>query len=1167
MSIENIFGISNFLPAYSYIDSDKNGDDNEFMFYANYIPEDYDKEFPISTYLKKEFNELKLAENEVKVQGKFKPMNHQLFMARFLSQYTHYDKILVFHDVGAGKSCLASLVVETAKAQNEKLYSALFLVKNDKLQKNITNEIATICTDGKYIPDPIDAKTGIPISTEQRVARLNKNIRQNYSIETYEKLAKQLKHLKDEFIKQTFSNRIIIIDEIHNIRPQYKKEDKLDIYNEIWRLLHLVENCKIMIMTATPIRDNPIEIANIMNLLLPYDKQFDVDTFIDDYFDKNDDSLAVKQDMRDDFKSKITGIVSYVRAMSSNVKKIYNGRVIKEFVIGKGVQHVLLQDCVMSKHQDKYYQEALTSEFEEKSENPEDEQEESGLYHLARNASMFVTPNGKYGKNIDQQWMIYKKDELPYPSSNLENYIKYGKHNPSVEEKKNMPDNDTMLGNLRNLSVKFAGVIEHIINNPREKAFVYSNLVTGCGALLFSSILQIFGFKHVDIPKKDIDTNDEKVMEHYKSKDKRQFLLITGDNFPTPKQTDLLVNKIYNYTGNKSKPGDVGNIYGDYIQVIIASNVASEGLSFKQSRQFHCLTPWWNNTVIYQAQGRVIRAFSHDVFPDNEKYIKIFKWCALPISKIESIDFKMYKISEDKDIPIKQVERMLKEVAVDCPFNRLRNIRPNDVDYTPECDYSLCDYKCDNIPDNFYEDNVELINDTYNLYYTDEVSSDVKTVIFELYKQKFMYDFVELLCKINEQINTTEIVLLKVLKDMIDKSIPIRNRYGIVSYLREYKNLYFLINHYEYKNNNNLYLLGTYNEQPILKEDKSFTDFITGISSKKKNNYYLNKLSSFADLNKQDIQSLRESFSIFDMNFQEELLELVVKANLINEGRIEGDKPKTSKNFIDSVLKAYKTYIVDIDTYIFSSLLYEYDKLRCFSIDENTWKDCTDEEIKIYRDYFSQIRDKFSKDNVYGYYGCLNERNEFRIASIRKFEPDEKVDIRKIGKGNVCGTGSRFDKFHIQVYLILFFLIAKHYDHPIPKIYDEEYDMSLVTKDKYDPTNVYNLIEEVNDKLEKKPLLDVTIPLETLEEVFGVDEIVRIPITLEELQGFSIDELKILYLYSIQTKMAGLTIKPLCDTLQKWFKEMNMFNDKVDIIKKSKKSVGAKRSRKPRKEK
>src|SRR5437016_7054372 len=100
--------LSDFLPAYSSINTEVN--DPLYSFYQSSMPPGYTREFPISTFLKREFNSLKLSETEpTRVPGEFKPLNNQLFISRFLSTYTPNNKLLVFQGLGSGKTCLFSL--------------------------------------------------------------------------------------------------------------------------------------------------------------------------------------------------------------------------------------------------------------------------------------------------------------------------------------------------------------------------------------------------------------------------------------------------------------------------------------------------------------------------------------------------------------------------------------------------------------------------------------------------------------------------------------------------------------------------------------------------------------------------------------------------------------------------------------------------------------------------------------------------------------------------------------------------------------------------------------------------------------------------------------------------------------------------------------------------
>jgi hypothetical protein len=58
---------------------------------------------------------------------------------------------------------------------------------------------------------------------------------------------------------------------------------------------------KIILLTATPMRDQPEEIASLLNLLLPEDQSFNKDNFREEYFTDG----IFKEEKWAEFKAKI----------------------------------------------------------------------------------------------------------------------------------------------------------------------------------------------------------------------------------------------------------------------------------------------------------------------------------------------------------------------------------------------------------------------------------------------------------------------------------------------------------------------------------------------------------------------------------------------------------------------------------------------------------------------------------------------------------------------------------------------------------------------------------------------------------------------------------------------------------------------------------------------
>ena len=87
-------------------------------------------------------------------------------------------------------------------------------------------------------------------------------------------------------------------------------------------------------------------------------------------------------------------------------------------------------------------------------------------------------------------------------------------------------------------------------------------------------------------------------------------------------------------TGVHGSKDDIDNLrneknkYGHMIKVLVGSKVTGEGIDLQWIRQIHIIDPWHNNTRIYQIIGRGIRNCSHIELNENERNVMIFKYSA-----------------------------------------------------------------------------------------------------------------------------------------------------------------------------------------------------------------------------------------------------------------------------------------------------------------------------------------------------------------------------------------------------------------------------------------------------------------------------------------------------------------------------------------------------------
>ena len=719
------FNIEDFLPKYPNIIN--NGSLPEYM-------SPYDNNFTQAIYNKEEFNELKLSKREEKEEGEIL-YKHQRFIARFLSSHTIYNSILLVHEMGVGKTCSAfGATEEIRKTSNN--YKGVVVVTKPSLIFNMMNDLAYKCTSGEYIPE------GKKMTTKEHKIRLKKATSKFYSFKTFEIFAKDLSKESDENIISKYSNRIFVIDEVHNLRLHGKKEESM-MYIQIHRLLHLIKNCKIILMSGTPMKDEPFEIASILNLILPLDQQLPTDkNFNDEYLSQKNEVYYVKDSKKLSLKKAMYGRVSYLKTMPSDVEIVYVGEIIPPLKIFNIVPSTMIEPQLNS------YTEAFRLDSIEPS-----------IYAKSRQSVLFVFPDGTYGekgfKNFVSERNLKTTGLLGGKSAKNEYSLKSTLVNAirgnSMQES---------LENLRKYSCVYANIIENILNNKDKLTFIYNSSVTGSGSILFGKILELFGFSHA--------TGNE-------TEKRKRYAVLTSKS-----ATQFEIENIIERFNKKD------NMTGDFIQVIIGSKKLSEGISLKNVQEIHVATPFWNYSELSQAIARGVRLSSHEDLLEAglEPKVRIYRHCAIT-PNVQSIDMIRYLTSEKKDVSIKNIERLIKESAVDCALFFDRNFVDNAVDNSRDCDYQKCEYTCDGITNL----NSQKDYSTYKLYYNNKNINNIINKLKLIFSEVFSISISELLAK--DTFSLYEI--FTTLRKIITENIPIVNKYGLISYLREENDVLFLV--------------------------------------------------------------------------------------------------------------------------------------------------------------------------------------------------------------------------------------------------------------------------------------------------------------------------------------------------------------------------------------
>jgi len=444
--------IYDFLPKYPEIESDN--------FYQD-------------IFNKKEFYDEKLDRTETIPERPGVYMKHQILSQRYVSPYTQYDGVLLAWDMGTGKTCSAVAICEgTFQDSNSNIISAVYLAKGEGLLEKFMKSVAEECTDNLYLPENYNPL--MPLYRNRR----NALVRQKYKTQTYKKFSKEIESMSTNKIKRKYSNKIIIIDEIHNIKIGDPNEVKF-IYEQLHKFLHLIENYKIVLMSGTPMYDSPDEIASIMNLILPLNNQLPIGrSFISEYMRNGDGKIyTIKHEKINDLKGYFRGRVSYLTNMDAGFNVEYIGEIISPLT------HFHIFPTYFENNQKEGYNRALNADYRT--------EKDSGR---ARNlsllqASMFVYPDGTYGKEGFEKNLEITKSNIVKPKNNFLNDIgsAFG-----LGEQSSLG-----LENLKKYSAKYYFIIKQALelsNNPtgNRKIFIYSESIKGSGLFLLGKLFEHF---------------------------------------------------------------------------------------------------------------------------------------------------------------------------------------------------------------------------------------------------------------------------------------------------------------------------------------------------------------------------------------------------------------------------------------------------------------------------------------------------------------------------------------------------------------------------------------------------------------------------------------------------------------------------------------------------
>jgi hypothetical protein len=711
-------------------------------------------------------DDIKTRSDNVCRNQEFELLPHQLFVKNFLSKNTPYRSILLYHGLGSGKTCSAIGIAEEMRLSMKQsgVANKILIIASTNVQDNFRLQLfderklkrsGTSPASGAWTMEScignsllreINPTNDVNITAEKIASQANAIINNSYAFTGYLQMAnyvqrralipddpnnknaytkKQKDSIEINNIKRLFNNRLIIIDEVHNVPNSM-----------VAPLLMLIakhaENVRFVLLSATPMYNSVEEIIWIANLMNMNDGRTTIK--VGDVFDKKGLMVDGQSKGKDLLRRKLNGYVSYVRGENPytfpfrlypdifSVDNTFENNPYPTKTITGGDELPVMQGMKnrifltqIGREQERAYQFIVTG---------------AGIFKKSARSNIFRSAEEDDDVAIYENMESYGYTKLQVPLQSLimtfpspaldalgdasntsdvhpdtakeiieELVGKTGIAKAmSFKEERKQVDEETFiymkhkyeykkgyeglfaLPRLKAHSSKIAHICE-MITDKRSTGIVmvYTQYIDG-GIVPMALALEELGFARYGsnqqfvkpLFKKGAASNQEprdaKTMElradYAKSKDLADFKQAKYLILSGDKYFSQNNAKDIKYATSKS------NMDGEDVRVILISRAASEGLDFKFIRQVHVLDPWYNLNRIEQIVGRGVRNMSHCGLPFEERNVEIYLHATIGEGQTrEYADHYVYRYAETKAITIGKVTRLLKEVSVDCELN------------------------------------------------------------------------------------------------------------------------------------------------------------------------------------------------------------------------------------------------------------------------------------------------------------------------------------------------------------------------------------------------------------------------------------------------------------------------------------------------------------------
>ena len=812
-----------------------NGSDNDIDLY---YPDIDDSDFGKKIASNKEFSIHKIKSvpairtvddfNKVanELCGKFETALYQHFISQYLSHRTPYKSIMLYYGVGVGKTCTAITLTEMILSTKtmDTTEPHIWVIMPQALEENFNKEIFNYdikvfknlfnqCTGDNYVKLlNINESSFNEKDNKDNIKRL---LKKRYEIFTYDSF---MKRINEKYKDNIVENKVIIIDEAHNIRSTNNKEK--GTYSTLKKILENGRNNRLILLSATPMYNEPRDILDLFNLMLINDKRNNI---LKEYFKvfNNNNKFKFEDKAKKLIKKLSSNYISYLKGKNPftfalKLKASYNSNIkilnveptkdpsnnsipAKEL----GWLKYINDDIVISKLGicQKNKIDSLKKIINKINYNNIQEIDENELNDIAEDAADAadaegLSPSKLQNQNQKQNMRLLQPMNIVYDNDigkvgfnsffrNIEGTASISV-NYSEKYKNALYPTEEYLGKY---SGKFLNICD-IVRKSEGIVVIYSRFAWA-GIIPLAICLEHLGYSREGT--NNILKNPEIVKDKPKYKDvsNPKYCILTSDKKEIMGSTTInnLIKKI----------NDDKNINGKDIKVILITQVASEGLSFYNAREIHLIEPWYHFNRPDQIIGRGIRNCRHQKLPFEKRNVTVFMHASANddagMLKTETIDIHALRISTRKYIESKEIDKIISDNSLDCSLMKNINYFPKKLFEMGTVDiltsqgnkikYELGDSEDLEPSCGFKDDEEAKLTEDISGYRSDvykhllkRAQAAIKNKLLRMIEDEIYYiSYKELIDDIGEDIDIDEEIMIYAINKSIKPAVIIDNYY------------------------------------------------------------------------------------------------------------------------------------------------------------------------------------------------------------------------------------------------------------------------------------------------------------------------------------------------------------------------------------------------------